>query len=70
MASMRFTAGRLLCGKVRDYLKGCKFRGMDIDFMESSGWVERDFLIKGSDEAIFEVRASLMRWVRENGLDT
>lgn len=62
MASMKFTAGRLLCGKIRDFLNECKFEGMHIDYVESSGLIERDFLIKGSDKDILTVSRALKNW--------
>lgn len=62
MASMNFTAGRLLCGEVRSFLDKCKFKGMDIEYLESSGWLERDFTIKGSDNDILAIHKSLKKW--------
>jgi hypothetical protein len=70
MASMRFTAGRMLCGKIRTFLDQCKFEGMDVDYLESSGWFERDFMIKGSDKDVTIVLHSLRDWVAENNLNT
>jgi len=67
MSNMTFTAGRMLCGKVRDFLNQCKFKGMDIDYIESSGWIERDFTIKGADKDILTVATSLENWA--NSLD-
>ncbi len=37
---------------------------MDIMFMESDGWIERDFVISGSDNDINIVRASLDNWAK------
>ena len=62
MASMTFTAGRMLCGKVRDFLDQCKFKGMDIDYIESSGWIQREFTIKGSNDDVRTIHASLKNW--------
>lgn len=65
MAHMTFTAGRMLCGNIRDFLDQCKFKGMDIDYIESSGWIERDFTIKGSNDDVLKVHASLESWSNE-----
>jgi len=65
MACLTFTAGRLACGQVRDFLDSCKFKGMSIDYIESRGWVQRDFTIKGSDKDILTVHASLKSWSEE-----
>jgi hypothetical protein len=54
------TAGRLLWGQVRDCLKQAKFLGMDIEWIESSGWVERDFTIKGKPEDVRLIVNGLM----------
>jgi hypothetical protein len=54
------TAGRLLWGQVRDCLNQAKFRGMDIEWIESSGWVERDFTIKGKPEDVRVIVNALM----------
>ncbi len=64
MKTIEFTAGRLICGHVRNFLKKCQFKGMDIMFMESDGWIERDFVISGSDNDINIVRASLDNWAK------
>ena len=42
---------------------------MRIEYLESSGWVERDFTIKGSSEDVAKVRSMLSTWLRDNGLD-
>jgi len=62
MANMTFTAGRMLCGKIRYFLDQCKFKEMDIDYIESDGWVERTFTIKGSNKDVLTVQASLKSW--------
>ncbi len=59
MASIEITVGRLLCGKVRRFLDKCIFKGSDIAYIESSGFIQRDFTVKGSDADIIMVRDSL-----------
>ena len=68
MRTIEIEVGRLLCGKVRDFLNKCKFKGMNIEFNESSGFIERDFTIRGDDNDIALVKSSLDNWV--NSLDT
>ena len=67
MARFRFTAGRLLCGNVRTFLKKAKFFGYDIDFIESDGLFEREFIVKGSDQDIKSVATSIIDWCESNG---
>ena len=67
MKTIEFTAGRLLCSHVRNFLKKCQFKGMSITFMESDGWIERDFVISGNDDDMVFVKDSLNKWV--NSLD-
>ena len=60
--------GRLYWGKVRSFLNECKFKGMDIDFIESDGWLQRDFIVKGSDHDMSVIKSSFDNWVKENNL--
>ena len=69
MAHIKLTVGRLLCGEVRYFLDSCKFKGMDIEYLESSGWVQREFIVKGSDQAILSINSSLVKWVKEINSD-
>jgi hypothetical protein len=62
---MTFVAGRLLCGPIREYLKKAKFKGYDIDFHESRGWFEREFIVKGDLEHLKIVKADIDRYVEE-----
>ena len=66
MTSATFTIGRMLCRQVRDFLDKCKFRGLDIEYIESSGWIDREFTIKGSANDIAHINQSLANWAREN----
>ena len=43
-ATMTYEVGILFCGHVRNFLKETIFRGAEIEFFESSGWLERTFL--------------------------
>lgn len=68
MRIIEIEVGRLLCGRVRDFLNKCKFKGMDIQFNESSGFIERCFTIRGADNDIALVKSSLYKWAQS--LDT
>ena len=68
MRTIKIEVGRLLCGEVRDFLNKCKFKGMNIEFNESSGFIERDFIIRGADNDIALVKRSLDSWIKS--LDT
>jgi len=62
-ASISITVGRMLCGQLRDHLNQCKFKGYNIDFIESSGWIQRDFVIKGDLHDIKKLKFQLDSWV-------
>ena len=61
--TMTIEVGRLLCGQVRHFLKTCRFKGIDIMFLESDGWIERDFIISGTSEDLKVVKRSLDVWM-------
>lgn len=65
MRTIEIKVGRLLCSPVRNFLKKCQFKGRDIKFMESDGWIERDFIISGNDVDIGVVKDSLDNWVNQ-----
>lgn len=59
------TVGVLLWNTVRDYLNKMKFYGLDIEWIESSGFVEREFVIRGPKEQMDIVNKDLQEWVRQ-----
>jgi len=61
----RIVVGRLLCREIRDFLKAEKFKGRDIEFWESSGFLEREFIIKGEVEDVLHIHNLLKRWASE-----
>lgn len=69
MASMNFIAGRLLCGRIRNFLDRCKFEGIQIDYIESKGWFNREFTIKGSAQNIVQINACIEKWAKDNDLE-
>ena len=66
--TLKFTVGRLLCGQVRDFLKECEFRGLGIRWIESSGWIEREFVIRGEPEALRKIHRAFQKWAIDNDL--
>lgn len=67
-ASFNFTAGILLCGKIRDYLEARRFEGMDIEWREGLGWIEREWIVRGETSDIVRVHREIMAWINANGL--
>ena len=64
-STFEFTVGRMFIGKARDYLDKQKFKGLNIDYMESSGWIEHDFVVKGDGASIAIIAADINRWFKE-----
>lgn len=59
-----FIVGRLWCSKVRDWLNEMKFLGWKFDYYEFSGWLSREFTLRGDDaEKIIDM---LERQIRES----
>lgn len=69
MTTFKFEAGRLLCGTIRSYLKECEFRGLDIRWMESSGFFKRTFIIKGDHADVSLVASRLKSWSKKNNVE-
>ena len=68
MEYITFTAGRLLCGKIRSFLDQEIFKGRQIEYIESKGLLEREFTVMGSCEDIVYINACLYVWAKKNGL--
>lgn len=66
IVKFEFTAGRLLCGTIRDYLKREQFAGRKIQFYEGTGWIERTFLVKGDAKDIVRIEKQIKNWFKEN----
>lgn len=54
--------GRIYWKPLRDYLKAEQFRGINLTWMESSGWIVHTFYIKGLDRDVQPLRDTLHRW--------
>ena len=67
--TLTFTVGRMLCGSVRDFLKETQFKGAAIDWIESSGWLERQFVIRGDFETLHKIRTQILQWAQEVNQD-
>lgn len=65
MATYEFTVGRLLARSVRDFLARAKFGGLKIEYIESTGWIERTFTVKGSEQDLRSIDASLKEWSKK-----
>jgi len=63
MSSLTFTAGILLCRSIRKELDIAKFRGDIEDYYESSGWLDRTFVVKGESDAIRRVCERVDKWM-------
>ena len=63
MYCKEYDVGRLYCSDVRTYLERCKFKGLDIQYMESSGFLSRTFIVKGEGEDFDKVTGQLSAWV-------
>jgi len=56
IAKITIEVGILLCSQVRNFLNKCKFDGMDINFIESSGFISKEFYIKGKEIDILKIK--------------
>lgn len=61
MKKLYFTAGRLMCRQIREYLQQECF-GTSTQFLESSGWIVRDFVVAGEDEHIEKISLKISDW--------
>lgn len=43
-----FSAGILHCGRIERYLKMCNASGQKLNAWCSRGWIERDWIVRGS----------------------
>ncbi len=59
---VRITLGRLLCGGMRDYLEQQRLRHPELRYTESSGWIERTFLIIGPRDVMLGVERDIRAW--------
>ena len=58
-ATVRFTAGILRCWQVRDYLEARRFEGLNIEWREGRGWIEREWIVRGDTEDVLRVWRAL-----------
>ncbi len=54
--------GILLCSEVRNALDLAKFNGFDIEYFESTGWIERDFIVKGNADHIKQLYPKMKKF--------
>lgn len=43
-----FTAGILLCGRIKRHIEMCNAAGMPLKAWCGRGWIERDWIVRGS----------------------
>lgn len=63
--TIEFTVGRLACGPIHRFLEKCKFKGLKIEFMESSGFLQRNFIVKGDAYTLNSIAHSIKEWSKE-----
>ena len=61
-ALMRYEVGRLFCGDFRRLLEWQQAVGNIDSFTESSGWLMRDFIIRGDVEQLHELQDNLRKY--------
>lgn len=64
MSLITIEVGRLLCGELRDYLNKQKFKGLNISWIESTGMIEREFLIKGNNDDLSVIKKDFDKWMK------
>lgn len=62
--SFNIRAGVLLWSKLRDAVNIERFNGFNIKMFEGSGWISRDFIVKGDPEPVLRV-ARFMEYLRD-----
>ncbi len=62
VASLSMEIGRLHWADVRDYLKAAQFKGAKIEWIESSGFFERQFTIKGDVADLRAIKRDFDAW--------
>jgi hypothetical protein len=65
MKTIEIEVGRLFWTQVRAFLNKCIFLDMEISFMESAGFFERDFTIRGNTQHINMVKDALDKHFEE-----
>lgn len=65
MATLEITAGRLLCGQIRDLVNRSNFNGAKLTMWESSGVFSRDFVIKGDPKDLRMIQDTLQDYINE-----
>lgn len=54
--------GRLLCGSVRRELEAAQARGDIMAFVETSGFLSRDFVVRGTKGQLYRVKRALSKY--------
>lgn len=65
--TLRFTAGRLLWGRVREAVRLVNFIEVGyVQLYESRGWIDREFVAKGDPESIALLKKEIDGLISEN----
>jgi hypothetical protein len=58
------TVGRLTCPQVRSQFEKAKLFGLDLEWVESKGWLESDFhiVLRGSESQLHSFAKTLKEW--------
>lgn len=63
-AMITVRAGRLHCGALRRYLQRAAFLHPEVSWLESAGWLEREFTVKGPAILIAAINTDIHRWAQ------
>lgn len=58
-ARLAFSAGILLCGRIKRYIEMSNASGQKLNAWCSSGWFERDWIVRGNVQDL----RSFVRWL-------
>ncbi len=58
-ATLPITAGKLMCRHIRNFLERCKFEGRNIQYLETKGFIENEFIVKGNSDDLKYIMACI-----------
>lgn len=64
-ATFEVTIGRLMCRNFRDMVSIHQFKGAQLDIWESSGLIERHFVVRGPEQDVRAVEAHWRRFTED-----
>jgi hypothetical protein len=63
MSHINIDVGIFFCSTMRNFLDKCKFYGLNISYIESSGWIYRRFEVKDEEDHINWVNQQIQDWI-------